>query len=122
MGLPSSSCARLARSVVDWRLNGLPVRATTSQAMDTTIALSRGGKDGLATSSGSVFQGKLTFGPALPPKPDGVGVKVEASSGCRVGKRGMFVEKQDQVGALAEMGRSGSSHCDSLGLSEKLIR
>src|SRR5262249_12616374 len=35
----------LARSVVDCRLSGLPVLATTSQRMDTTMALSRGGKD-----------------------------------------------------------------------------
>src|SRR5271167_3607941 len=94
IGLFSSSFARLARSVVDCRLSGFPVRATTSQAMDTTIALSRGGKDGLAASSGIVFQGKLAFGPALSPKADGVGVKVEASTGRHVGKRRLFVQKQ----------------------------
>jgi hypothetical protein len=55
MGLFSSSAARLVRSEVDWRLRGLPVRATTSQAMETTTALSRGGKDGLAASSGGVL-------------------------------------------------------------------
>ena len=53
MGLPSSSCARLARSVVDCRLSGLPVRATTSQAMDTTTALSRGEKTGLRPRPGA---------------------------------------------------------------------
>src|SRR5438067_1887257 len=105
IGLPSSCAARLARSVLDWRLNGLPVRATTSQAMEAIIALSRGGKDGLAASSGSVFKGKIAFTPASPPEADGVRVKVEASSGRRVGKRGALLEQQDQVGALAEMGR-----------------
>ena len=54
IGLFGSPWARLARPLVDWRLGGLPVLATTSQAMDTTIALSRG-KDGLAASSGSVL-------------------------------------------------------------------
>src|SRR3954447_14913551 len=44
MGLFNSSRARWARSVVDWRLNGFPVRATTSQAIDATTALSRGGR------------------------------------------------------------------------------
>ena len=68
------------------------------------------------------MEGELTFGPALPPKPDGVGVKVDPSSGCHVGKRGMFVQKQDQASALAEIGRSGSSCRDSLGLGEELIR
>ena len=57
MGLFSSSRARLARSVVDCRLRGLPVRATTSQAMETTTALSRGGKDGLAASPRVVLRG-----------------------------------------------------------------
>src|SRR5260370_40652269 len=87
MGLFNSSCARLARSVVDWRLNGLPVRATTSQAMDTTTALSRGGKDGLAASPRGIFKSKLPLGPALPPEADGVRVKVEAGGRGRVGKR-----------------------------------
>ena len=50
--------ARLARSVVDWRLNGLPVRATTSQAIEATTALSRGGKDRLAATAGIVLEGE----------------------------------------------------------------
>src|SRR6202522_2589890 len=91
MGLPSSSCARLARSVVDWRLKGLPVRATTSQAMDTTTALSRGGKDGLAASSCSVFQGKVTFGPALCATGAAVGGKVEPGLDRHSGERGGVV-------------------------------
>src|SRR5437588_11362854 len=94
IGLPSSSCARLARSVVDWRLSGFPVRATTSQAMDTTVARSRGGKGGLAAASRSVLEGKVAFGPALPPKAYGIGVKAESSSGGHVGQRGVFMQKQ----------------------------
>src|SRR5436309_1167652 len=103
IGLSSSSRARLVRSVVDWRLSGLPVRATTSQAVDTTTALSRGGKGGLAASSGGVFEGKLSLRPAPAPKADGVGMQVDAGGCGRVGKRGLFVQEQDQVGALAEM-------------------
>src|SRR3954447_22576898 len=108
MGLFSSSCARLARSVVDWRLRGVPVRATTSQAMGAIMALSRGGKDGLAASPGSVLEGKVALGPALAPQADGVGVKAQARSGGGVGKRGEFAQEQDQVGALAQVRRSGA--------------
>src|SRR4051794_18493286 len=86
MGLFSSSPALFVRSVVDWRLNGFPVRATTSQAMETTTALSRGGKDRLAATSRVVLEGKLPCSPAMPPKSDGVGMKVDASSGFHVGK------------------------------------
>src|SRR5437764_3156220 len=86
MGLFSSSAARLARSVVDCRLNGLPVRATTSQAMEAIIALSRGGKDGLAASSGSVLESKVALSPALPPTADAIGVKVESGSDFDIGK------------------------------------
>jgi len=71
--------------------------------MDATMALSRGGKDGLAASPWSVLEGKVAFGPALSPKADGVGMKVEAGSGSRVRKRRNLVKKQDQVGALAEV-------------------
>src|SRR4051794_27011289 len=95
MGLFSSSAARLARSVVDCRLSGFPVRATTSQAMEAIIALSRGGKDRLAASSRSVFEGKLVLGPALPPTADAIGVKVKSGGDFDIGKRGMFVQKQD---------------------------
>src|ERR1700677_108471 len=90
MGLFNSSAARLARSVVDCRLNGFPVRATTSQAMDAIMALSRGGKDGLAASSGGIFESKLAFGPALPPTADAIGVQVESGSDFDIGKQGMF--------------------------------
>src|SRR5947208_8256892 len=93
MGLFSSARARLARSVVDWRLSGLPVRATTSQAMDTTIALSRGGKDGLAAASRSVFEGKLPLGPALPPTADAIRVKVEPAGDFDIGNRGAIVQE-----------------------------
>lgn len=41
IGLFSSTWARSARSEVDWRLSGSPVRWTISQAMETTTALSR---------------------------------------------------------------------------------
>src|SRR5215470_15375414 len=85
MGLFNSSAARLARSLVDWRLSGLPVRATTSQAMEATMARSRGGKGGLAASSGCVVQGKIAQCPALPPAADAVGVQAEAGGGLGVG-------------------------------------
>ena len=89
--------------------------------MDVTIALSRGGKDGLAAASGVVLEGKLACGPALPPKPDGVGVEVEASSGFHVGKRGEFVEQQDQAGALPEVGGGGASADEASGLGQELL-
>jgi hypothetical protein len=54
--------------------------------METTMALSRGGKDRLAATSGSVFEGKLATRPALPPAADAIGVKVEAGSGFDIGK------------------------------------
>src|SRR5947209_1399608 len=117
MGLFSSSAARLAKSVVDCRLNGLPVRATTSQAMDATMALSRGGKGRLAASPGSVLEGKLALGPALPPTADAVGMEVESASDFDMGKRGMFVEKQDQVRPLPKVrpGRARGRESSSLG-------
>src|SRR5258708_2760526 len=93
----SSSCARLVRSVVDWRLNGFPVRATTSQAMEVIMALSRGGKDRLAASSRSVFESKLTCGPALPPTADAVGMEVEPSTDFDIGERGLCVQEQDHT-------------------------
>src|SRR4051794_5520884 len=94
MGLPSSSCARLARSVVDWRLSGFPVWATTSQAMEVTSARSRGGKDRLAAASRVILEGKVTRSPALSPQSDGVGVEVKACCGLHVGKCGELVEQQ----------------------------
>src|SRR3954463_13646602 len=86
-GLFSSSWTRLARSVVDWRLNGAPGRATTSQAIDGKTARSRGGKDRLAAPAGIVLEGKPTCGPALPPTADGTGMKIKASRGGHVGER-----------------------------------
>src|SRR5947209_10249330 len=120
MGLFSSSCARLARSVVDWRLNGFPVLATTSQAMEARIALSRGGKGRLTATPGVILKGKLPPGPALPPQPDGVGVKIDPSSGCHVGKRGCFMQEQDQTGALAEVKGGGAGLHQTPGLCQKL--
>src|SRR5260370_5484724 len=87
----SSSCARLVRSVVDWRLNGFPVRATTSHAMEVIMARSRGGKDRLAASSRSVFEGKLACGPALPPAANAVGGGAQPSTDFDIGKRGLLV-------------------------------
>src|SRR5215211_6321476 len=103
IGLFNSSRARLARSVVDCRLKGLPVRATTSQAMDAITALSKGGKDRLAAAPGSIFQGKAAARPALAPEADRVGVQVEARGGLGVGKGGALGQEYHQVGALAEV-------------------
>ena len=50
---------------MDWRLNGLPVRATTSQAMEATTALSRGGKDRLAAPAGIVLEGETGLRPSV---------------------------------------------------------
>src|SRR4051795_12728859 len=103
MGLFSSSHARRARSVVDWRLSGVPVRATTSQAIEMMTALSRGGKDGLAAASRIVLESEPACGPASPPQSDGVGGQVDPKRGFRVGERGSFLEEQDQAGALAKV-------------------
>jgi hypothetical protein len=89
--------------------------------METTTALSRGGKDRLAARSRIVLEGKLTSRPALPPKPDGVGMKVDPGSGFHVGKQGEFVKKQDQAGALPEVRRRGASPEEASGLGEELI-
>src|SRR3954454_8266789 len=127
MGLFSSSCARLARSVVDWRLNGFPVLATTSQAMDARIARSRGGKGRLAATSRVILEGPLPPGPALPPQPDGVGVQVDPSSSFHVGQCGCFMQEQDQTGALAEVRGGGAglhlapSLCQELSGEERAI-
>src|SRR4051794_3681136 len=121
MGLFNSSATRLARSVVDWRLKGFPVRATTSQAMEATMALSRGGKDGLAASSGSAFKGELTQGPALPPAADTIGVKVESGSGLDIGKRGRLVQQQDQMRSLPKVRRCRASQSESSRLGEKVV-
>src|SRR3954466_7448102 len=122
MGLFSSSWTRLARSVVDWRLNGFPVRATTSQAIDVTTARSRGGKDRLAAPARIVFEGELTCGPALPPTADGTGMKIKASRGGHVGERGAFVEEQDQACPLAEVRWCVSSLEEASCFGEELIR
>src|SRR3954447_8737151 len=122
MGLFSSSRTRLARSVVDWRLNGFPVRATTSQAIDATTALSRGGKDRLAAPARIVLEGELSSGPALPPTADGAGKKIEAGRGSHVGKRGAFVKEQDQACTLPEVRCCGSSVDEASCFGEELIR
>ena len=103
MGLFSSSRARWARSVVDWRLRGFPVRATTSQAIDVIMALSRGGKDRLTAPARVVLESEPAFGPASAPTADGVGMEIEMSGGCRVGKGGGFVKEPDQASALPEV-------------------
>jgi hypothetical protein len=89
--------------------------------MDTTIALSRGGKDGLAASSGSIFEGKIAFVPALSPEANGVRVKAEPSRRGHVGKRGVLVQQQDEMGALAEMGRRRASAHQAAGLSDEVF-
>jgi len=71
--------------------------------MDVIMALSRGGKDGLAATPRIVLEGKLACGPALPPKADGVGMKVDPSRGLHVGERGTFMQKQDQACTLPEV-------------------
>jgi hypothetical protein len=117
MGLFNSSAARLARSEVDWRLRGLPVRATTSHAMEATMALSRGGKGRLAASPFGVLEGEVAAGPSLPPAANAVGVEVESSTGGDVGDGRMLVEEQDQQGTLTQMrgSRAGVGQASSLG-------
>jgi hypothetical protein len=82
---------------------GFPVRATTSQAMEATMALSRGGKGGLAASPGGVFEGKIPSGPALPPAADAVGVEVQPGGEIDVGDQRVLVQEQHQLRPLPQM-------------------
>jgi hypothetical protein len=56
------------------------------------MALSRGGKDRLATTAGFVLEAIMSSGPALPPTADGTGMKIETSPSGHVGKLGEFVK------------------------------
>ena len=49
-------------------------------------------------------------------------MQIKTSSGFHVGKQGEFVDKQDQVGALPEVRRCGTSAEEASGLGEELIR
>jgi hypothetical protein len=89
--------------------------------MEAIIALSRGGKGRLAASSRRVFEGKLAVGPALPPTADAIGVKVESDGGLGIGKRGMLVQKQDQMGSLPKVRRRRASPHEASGLAEELV-
>src|SRR4051812_16142704 len=100
---PNRAEARRARSPRDWRLRGVSVRATSSQARAVTWARPRGGKGGLAPPAGSVFEDELPLRPALAPEADGVGVKADLSPGRDVGEVGLLVQEQDQPGALEQV-------------------
>jgi hypothetical protein len=89
--------------------------------METIIALSRGGKDRFAASSSSVFEGKLAVGPALPPTADAIGVNVEPGGDLDIGKRGMFVQEQDQMGSLAKVRRRRTCRREAARLGEELV-
>ena len=101
--------------------NDRPSSSGRSQAIFTTWIATSGGKDRLAAASRIVLEGKLASCPAFSPQADGVGVKVEASSGRRVGEQGALVQQQDQVGALAEVGRGRARAHQAPGLVEELI-
>jgi hypothetical protein len=49
-------------------------------------------------------------------------MKIETSSGFHVGKRGKFVEKQDQAGALPEVRRCCTSAEKASGLGDEFVR
>jgi hypothetical protein len=71
--------------------------------METTTARSRGGKDRLAAPAGLVLEVELAIGPTSSPEADGVGVKIDLSSGLDIGECGVLVEEQDQAGALPQV-------------------
>src|SRR5437764_7390181 len=104
IGLPSTAEARRARSPSDWRLRGLSVRATCSQASALTCAWSSGGKSGLAPPPGLVLEGEGPLGPAPPPEADGVGMQADLVARLDVGEVGLEVQEQGQVGPLAQVG------------------
>src|SRR5258708_1601981 len=81
IGLPSSVRAAQARSPSDWRLRGVCVRATRSQARAATRARSRGGKRDFTPSAGLVLQVEPSLCPALPPEAHGVGMQLDSGSG-----------------------------------------
>src|ERR1700744_6805244 len=90
---PNRTEARRARSPRDWRLMGLWVCATRSQARAVTEARSRGGKGGLAPPAGLVFEGEAALGPAFAPEADGVGGKPEPGAGLHLGGFGVVVQE-----------------------------
>jgi hypothetical protein len=89
--------------------------------MDAITALSRGGKEGLAASSRSIFEGKLALGPTLPPTADAIGMKVESGSDFDIGYRGIVVQKQHELGSLAKVRRRCTSSRESSSLGEEFI-
>src|SRR5262245_3577809 len=107
--LPSRAEARRARSPRDWRLMGLWVWATRSQARAVTWARSSGGKGGLAPPAGSVLEGEVALGPALAPEADGVWVKPDLGAGLDVGEIGPFVQEDDQGRPLTQVRRRGAA-------------
>src|SRR5262245_15039133 len=106
IGLPSTAEARRARSPSDWRLRGLSVRATCSQASALTCAWSSGGTSGLAPPPGLVLKGEGPLGPAPPPEADGVGMQADLVARLDVGEVGLEVQEQGQAGPLAQVGGS----------------
>src|SRR5262249_56359738 len=100
-----------------WGRSGWAVGAARSEEMEATIGRSRGGKGWLAPSPRSVFENKLPLGPTLPPTPDAVGVKAEASRDLDIGKRRILVQKQDQARSLSKvrLGRARGRESPSLG-------
>ena len=96
IGRRKATAARTARSVSDCRLKGSLVWATVSQARALTIALSRGGKRGLAPASGLVFQGQVALAPTPAPVAHRVRMQLDMASRLDVGERGVLVEQKDQ--------------------------
>src|SRR4051794_1565635 len=106
---PSRAEARRARSPRDWRLMGVWVCATRSQARAVTEARSSGGKGGLAPPAGLVFQGEAALGPAFAPEADGVGMKPDPGAGLDAGEFGLFVQEDDQERPLAQVSGRGAA-------------
>src|SRR5262249_50216904 len=122
MGRSSSPRTRWARSVVDCRLRGLPVRAITSQAIEATMARSRGGKGRLAAAAGIVLESEPARGAASPPAADRIGMQIQPGGGRRIGERRVLMEEQDQMSALPEVRRRRASAGESPGLGEEPLR
>src|SRR5262245_41112363 len=101
MGLPRAAWARVVRSASDWRLKGLSVCATTSQAMDLTTAWSRGGKAALAAPAGFVVKGEVAGGAGPPPGAYGVRVETDQPARLDVGQGRPFLQAEHQRGPLA---------------------
>jgi hypothetical protein len=64
----------------------------------------------------------MSFGPALAPAADAVGVQVESLPECDIGDRRVLVEEYNQQRPLPQMRGGGARRDQPPGLGEELVR